>query len=107
MTLRPLALLGLALAPGLAAAQTLPGDPVVGRQLAERWCASCHLVSPRPVGPVGDGAEPFQSIADRASTTALALRVFLQTPHGRMPDLQLTHREADDLISYILSLRGR
>ncbi|WP_157967087.1 c-type cytochrome [Elioraea thermophila] len=107
MSLRSLPLLGLALAPGLAAAQTLPGDPFVGRQLAERWCASCHLVSPRPVGPAGDGAEPFQSIADRASTTALSLRVFLQTPHGQMPDLQITHREADDLIAYILSLRER
>lgn len=107
MSLRPLALLGLALAPQFAAAQILPGDPFVGRQPAERWCASCHLVSPRPIGPVGDGAEPFQSIADRASTTALSLRVFLQTPHGQMPDLQITHREADDLIAYILSLRGR
>ncbi|MCS6921381.1 MAG: hypothetical protein NZM07_05615 [Elioraea sp.] len=66
-----------------------------------------HLVSPCPIGPVGDGAEPFQSIADRASTTALSLRVFLQTPHGQIPDLQITHREADDLIAYILSLRGR
>lgn len=95
------------LLPGAASAQMSPGDPVVGRAIAERWCSSCHLVSPRPVGPVGDGAATFQSIADRASTTALSLRVFLQSPHGQMPDLTLDRNETDDLISYILSLRGR
>ncbi len=105
--MRFLVRLCFALAPGLATAQTLSGDPVVGRQLAERWCASCHLVSSRPAGPVGDGAEPFQSIADRPTTSALSLRVFLQKPHGQMPDLQITHQEANDLIAYILSLRGR
>jgi cytochrome c len=88
-----------------ALGQTLPGDPVQGRAIAERWCASCHLVSSRPVGPAGDGAATFQSIADRTSTTALSLRAFLQTPHGRMPDLNLTQAETDDLIAYVLSLR--
>jgi hypothetical protein len=41
------------------------------------------------------------------STTPLGLRVFLQTPHGRMPDLHLTRDEVDNLIAYILSLRRR
>lgn len=97
-----LALLAFALP---ARAQGLPGDPVQGRIIAERWCASCHVVSPRPVGPVGDGATPFQAIADRPATTALSLRAFLASPHGQMPDLNLTRAEMDDLISYILSLR--
>jgi hypothetical protein len=33
------------------------------------------------------------------------LRVFLQTPHDRMPDLHLSREEIDDLIAYILSMR--
>jgi hypothetical protein len=37
--------------------------------------------------------------------TPMGLRVFLQTPHSRMPDLHLTRAEADDLIAYIVSLR--
>lgn len=97
--------LAAALLAGPAVAQSLPGDPVQGRIIAERWCASCHVVSPRPVGPVGDGATPFQTIADRTATTALSLRAFLASPHGQMPDLNLTRAEMDDLISYILSLR--
>ncbi|WP_439577897.1 c-type cytochrome [Elioraea sp.] len=106
LRLAPATLLAAVLA-APALTQTGPGDPVQGRTIAERWCASCHLVSPRPVGPVGDGATTFQSIAERATTTALSLRVFLRTPHGRMPDLNLSQAETDDLISYILSLRRR
>ncbi len=105
LPLRFLVGLCVALAPWFANVQTLPGNPLVGRQLAERWCASCHLVSPLPVGPVGDGAKPFQSIADRPSTTPLSLRAFWQTPHGQMPDLHISRREGDDLIGFILSLR--
>jgi mono/diheme cytochrome c family protein len=97
--------LAAALIAGPVVAQSLPGDPVQGRIIAERWCASCHVVSPRPVGPVGDGATPFQTISDRPATTALSLRAFLASPHGQMPDLNLTRTETDDLISYILSLR--
>jgi hypothetical protein len=40
-----------------------------------------------------------------ASTTAASLRVFLSTPHARMPDYNLTQREIADLSEYILSLK--
>ena len=39
------------------------------------------------------------------STTRLSLRVFLQTPHDRMPNLQLNRDEIDNVSAYILSLR--
>ena len=35
----------------------------------------------------------------------MALDVFLQTPHHRMPDLHLSRTEIDDVSAYILSLR--
>ena len=35
-----------------------------------------------------------------------ALRVFLGTPHATMPNLRLAPEQADDLIAYILSLKG-
>ncbi len=41
------------------------------------------------------------------STTALSLRVFLQTPHARMPDLNLTQDEIGDVAAYILTLKAR
>jgi hypothetical protein len=48
---------------------------------------------------VGDGATPFRRIADRTATTAPSLRAFLASPHGQMPDLNLTRAEMDDRIS--------
>jgi mono/diheme cytochrome c family protein len=81
------------------------GDAAVGRQLAERWCSSCHVVGPTTVRGTSNGAPTFTAIARMKSTTALSLRVFLVTPHARMPDLHLTRNEIDNIGAYILSLR--
>jgi len=88
-----------------AYAQALPGDPASGRNLAHRICADCHVVTEGQTKPAIDSAPTFTAIARQPSTTALSLRVFLQSPHRNMPDLILDPREADDLISYILSRR--
>ena len=86
------------------AAQHMP-DAAAGGSLAEKWCTTCHVVSPTQDRGTSTGAPPFAAVADMKSTTAMALRAFLQTPHGRMPDLHLTHDEIDDIAAYILSLR--
>jgi mono/diheme cytochrome c family protein len=103
-------LLGLAvgmLSPTLkpAHAQDLPGDPAAGRALTAHWCSDCHNVKSTPDDP-GLAAD-FTSIASKPSTTALSLRVFLQSNHDRMPDFMLKTTEADDIIAYLLSLKGK
>ncbi|HJS30994.1 MAG TPA: cytochrome c [Alphaproteobacteria bacterium] len=82
-----------------------PGDVVAGRRIAEANCISCHAVSDWPGKRGADVAPPFASIANDPARTEMWLRVFLQTPHRRMPDLVMTNREIDDVISYIGSLR--
>ena len=82
------------------------GDPVAGRKLAEAWCSTCHLVHDGKLGTV-TGAPTFASIAANRENSGLAMRVFLRTPHERMPDLQLSNGETDDLIAFILSPRRR
>lgn len=104
--MRTVLMAGLLLLSLPAAAQDPIGDAVAGGIIAQRWCTGCHAVGPRP-GQTSDGAPSLQSVADRASTTAMSLRVFLRTPHARMPDLSLTREETDDLIAYVLSLKGR
>jgi hypothetical protein len=42
-----------------------------------------------------------------SSTTGMSLRAFLLTPHARMPDIQLSREQTDDVVAYILSLRDR
>jgi len=94
-------LFGLA---GHARAQDI-GDPAAGRRLAETWCSSCHVIGRDVQQGASTGAPPFPAVAAMPSMTPMALRVFLQTPHSRMPDLHLSRQEIDDLSAYIFSLR--
>ena len=48
----------------------------------------------------------FQAVADDPAATEAALRAFLRTPHAAMPDLRLTHGQTDDVVAYIVGLRG-
>lgn len=82
-----------------------PSDSVsAGHRLAEAWCKDCHAIEPTTVG--ARGAPPaFTDIANRPSTTALSLKVFFKTSHHRMPNLIITPEQADDLASYMLSLK--
>jgi mono/diheme cytochrome c family protein len=91
---------------GIASAQDLPGDPEVGGKLARDVCATCHVVSEDQVDDPGVGAPTFFEVTAHPSVTALSLRVFFQTPHATMPNLTLTPEETDDIISYLLRLRG-
>jgi len=83
------------------------GDPIAGKRYALDVCAECHMVADGQSGLYLADAPPFPDLAAMPSTTALSLRVFLQTPHAKrnMPDLVLTENQMDDVIAYILSLR--
>jgi mono/diheme cytochrome c family protein len=89
-----------------ASAQTYPGDVEAGRVLALRSCSSCHVVAARQAQPATDAVPTFAAIARDPAVTETSLRVFLRTPHARMPDFILSRTETDDVISYILSLRA-
>jgi len=78
-------------------------DTAKGSQLAQQWCASCHVTSSSRAGNVQEGPPSFPVIA--RTRTADQLRAFLSHPHGAMPDLSLTRAEIDDLVGYIETLR--
>jgi len=92
-----------------ALAQPIPGGEVAeGRALAREWCAACHDVE--PAGRGAPLAEPsllprFADVAQDPSFTRLAFGVFLQTPHGGMPDFIVPPEQAADLYAYISSLK--
>jgi mono/diheme cytochrome c family protein len=75
-----------------------------GARLAQRWCATCHVVAATQTGTVLQGPPSFATVA-KGGLGADQLRAFLSHPHGAMPDLSLTRTEIDDLIAYIQSLR--
>jgi mono/diheme cytochrome c family protein len=99
-------LLGLVATSPEAHAQQI-GDPIAGRQIAEGWCSSCHVVGSAAERGTSTGAPTFAAIARMKSTTPMSLRAFLLTPHPRMPDLHLSQDEIDNLGAYILSLRRK
>jgi mono/diheme cytochrome c family protein len=82
------------------------GNVERGRELAQAWCAECHAIGPK----VTEGKRPgpnFVDFANRASTTPLSLNVFLRSNHETMPNLIVARGEGDDLVAYILRLKGR
>ena len=90
---------------GAAAAQDLPGDPAAGASLAREVCAKCHLVSEDQMVDPAIGPSLLE-FAEHPATTEMSLRAFLQTPHPTMPNLMLTPEETDDIIAYLLALKG-
>jgi cytochrome c len=82
-----------------------PSESVAaGHRLAEAWCKSCHAIGAATAG-VANTAPDFVAVANQPSTTALSLKVFLQSNHPSMPNLVLTPAQSDDLVKYILSLK--
>jgi len=86
------------------ASPSFAADATHGAQLAQQWCASCHVIPGAAGGPVLQGPPSFLAIA-HGSKTPDQLRVFLEQPHGSMPPLTLSRAEVADLLAYIASLR--
>ncbi len=81
------------------------GDKVRGQVLAETLCAECHGTSAGRTNSPMPGPATFETIANTPGMTALALSVWLTTPHREMPHLILSAQEREDIIAYITSLR--
>jgi cytochrome c2 len=79
---------------------TFAADADNGSTLAQRWCASCHVVSSAQKNGT-DVAPSFASIAQRGNFNAEKLAYFLLDPHPKMPDLSLSRDAAADIAAYI------
>ena len=93
----------LIVGPGVAWDQ----DIEQGHQLATRWCANCHVVERATAAASANGLPTFPAIATSPRTTPELLRATMSAQHGRMPDLQLSKRQQDDLVAYIQSLKPK
>jgi mono/diheme cytochrome c family protein len=94
-------------ASGGNAAEIEPGykaDPDNGLDLAKRWCASCHLVSPDQQRAIAD-VPPFALIAQSPGFDVDKMARFLLDPHPKMPELPLSRSAAEDIAAYIATLQ--
>jgi len=89
--------------PCVASGQASFGDPGAGRELALRRCSVCHNLEGQR-SRVTRSAPSFIEMAAMRSRTDVNLRVYLRLQH--VPELMLRGRGVDDLVAYILSLRG-
>lgn len=78
------------------------GNVPAGRDLAQRWCSSCHIVDQSGHGP--DTAPPFRTIAKRGPKDRDWMRAWITAPHPPMPNLNLSRQQIDDVVAYIDSL---
>lgn len=99
-----LAIAALLIPVGLhAVAAPIENHRVRGWTLAAENCSQCHVIgNGAQVG--GDIGPAFTAVALMPSTTGMALNVFLQSHHQRMPSVRLDRDEMDAIIDYILSL---
>lgn len=98
------AVLGVAVA--APAADDGLGSPVYGKRVAEEQCGDCHVVTPEQ-GKGGDPLAPdlVERVRDPA-ITEMALRSWLRTSHPNMPNIRLTEQQTDDVVAYLLSIKG-
>ncbi|MCL4134495.1 UNVERIFIED_CONTAM: hypothetical protein GTU68_046519 [Idotea baltica] len=78
---------------------SIADDAERGRQLAERWCTSCHVVvDDVPGGTIGPAFEVVVPLRGRSDAQ---LKAWLALPHEPMPDFGLSAREINDIVAYI------
>ncbi len=89
-----------------ADAQGPAGDPVAGKEIAVKWCASCHDVTPEQ-NTAQAGIPSFMAIAKLKDVTLDSLIAIQTMPHQPMLDLDLSRKVKRDIAAYILTLRGK
>ena len=101
--LRPLILGALCLLAAERAAHAfMAGNPKAGETLAAAHCLPCHAPAQAAAADMPD----FAAIAADPGTYSLErLRKSLAEPHWPADTPELTSKDADNLIAYILSLR--
>jgi mono/diheme cytochrome c family protein len=87
---------------------------IAGHDFALKICANCHVVAKDQdsVPILKPPAPSFTAIVARPEATEASLRSFLSNPHGKlrqnskMPNFQLADFQIDQIVAYLLSLKG-
>lgn len=85
-------------------APSLGADPLNGKDIAKRWCATCHLIESGQAS-ASDQAPPFTYLAKTPDFDQNRLAFLLLVPHPNMPNMSLNRAEVADLAEYIRSLK--
>ena len=90
----------------LLKATAVPAAEVeLGRELAERLCARCHMNPGQGEKQGASGIPSFSAVANRPAQNHEKIVSWLRSAPAAMPDHRLTWYEADTLALFIMSLR--
>jgi mono/diheme cytochrome c family protein len=92
---------GVIAAPALAEGS---GDAMRGKAYAQGMCSSCHSVEKDGAASPNPSAKPFAAISWEFPTSA-SFASFLNTKHPPFPISLVNDRQAEDILSYVASLR--
>ena len=92
------------ISPGLAGAAAAEDEAALGRALAGRLCARCHLNPGQGEKNGPDGVPGFRAVAKRPHQTFQGVVEWLQSKPPMMPDHHLTRDEIFRLAAFIMSL---
>lgn len=76
------------------------GDPAIGRDLADRWCSSCHGTVSRGA----DTAPPLAQVMRGRGNDEGRLRSWLAAPHPPMRGIELSRQQTEDVIAWLRQL---
>ena len=82
------------------------GDAIAGKEVAKRWCSSCHDVTGQQTN-IQPGIISFPSIARLEGVSMDSLIAIQSMPHIPMLDLDLSRKTKRDIAAYILSLKDK
>jgi mono/diheme cytochrome c family protein len=86
------------------ATPSFAADANHGKEIAKRWCASCHLVE-RGQTRTTDQAPPFSYVAGMPDFDENKLAFLLLKPHPSMPQVSLSRTEVADMADYIRTFK--
>lgn len=91
---------------GAATPMTPKPDPEKGKELAERVCVACHVVS-ETAAPATIAADvpSFKVIANKPGQSMEGLAGRIVIPHPAMPAIPLSREEIVNVVAYIMSLK--
>jgi mono/diheme cytochrome c family protein len=103
--LRMLVLVACSTFVAIGGSVSFAADAYQGKDIAQRWCAGCHVVERDQKGPAIDQAPPFASVGRTPGFDDNKLAILLLKPHPNMPKLALSREEVANLTAYILTLK--
>lgn len=100
--------LGLVLVVVTAGAAWSGGNADAGKTLYEKKCMTCHSIGGHggPMAKIGGPLDDVGSKQDEAWLLAYITEPKSKMPDSKMPKLKLTETELNDVVAYLLTLKG-